>query len=67
MLPDHRPLAAVGLITPHPGLLPMQQLGQDRAVGDIGRRRHCRMDQLVRRSTAKCAFIPKYHGLPFLV
>ena len=24
MLPDHRPLAAVGLITPYAGLLPMQ-------------------------------------------
>src|SRR6202035_4521768 len=32
MLPDHRPLAAVCLITPHPGLLPVQQLGQHRAV-----------------------------------
>src|ERR1700730_608570 len=46
MLPDHHPLAAIGLIIPHPGLLPMQQLGQYRAVGDIGRRRHHRMDQL---------------------
>src|SRR6516162_8093295 len=46
MLPDHRPLAAVGLITPHPGLLPMQQIGQHRAVGDIGRRHHRRVDQL---------------------
>src|ERR1700749_5221249 len=23
MLPDHRPLAAIGLVTPHPGLVPM--------------------------------------------
>src|ERR1700742_3618987 len=36
MLPDHRALAAVGLVTPHPGLLPVQQLGQYRTVGDIG-------------------------------
>src|SRR5499427_680480 len=36
MLPDHRPLATVGLVTPYPPLLPVQQLGQDRAVGDIG-------------------------------
>src|SRR5256714_15055142 len=36
MLPDHRPLSAVGLITPHSGLSPVQQLGQNRAVGDIG-------------------------------
>src|SRR5438477_10726361 len=39
MLSDHRPLAAVGLIAPHPGLLSVQQIGQYRAVGDIGRRR----------------------------
>jgi hypothetical protein len=37
-LADHRPLAAVSLVTPHPGLLPMQQLGQHRAVGNISRR-----------------------------
>src|SRR5690242_4114551 len=46
MLADHRPLSAVRLITPHPGLSPMQELGQYRAVRDIGRRRHHRMDQL---------------------
>jgi IS5 family transposase len=46
MLPDHRPLSAVGLITPYPGLLPVQQFGQHRAVGDIGRRRHHGVDQL---------------------
>jgi hypothetical protein len=34
MLPDHRALAAVSLVTSHPGLLPVQQLGQYRAVGD---------------------------------
>jgi hypothetical protein len=33
MLSDHRPLAAVSLITPNPGLLPVQQLGQYRTVG----------------------------------
>jgi hypothetical protein len=46
MLPDHRALAAVGLITPYSGLLPVQQLGKHRAVGDIGRRRRHRVDQL---------------------
>ena len=45
-LADHRPLAAVGLVTLHPGLLPMQEIRQDRAVGDIGRRRRHRVDQL---------------------
>ena len=46
VLTDHRPLAAVGLVTLHPGLLPMQEIRQDRAVGDIGRRRRHRVDQL---------------------
>jgi hypothetical protein len=67
MLPDHRPLAGVSLIAPRPALLLVQQFGQHRAVGDIGRRCHCGVNQLVRLSTSKCAFIPKYHWLPFFV
>src|ERR1700730_2339194 len=46
MLSDLWALAAVCLIPPRAGLLPMQQLGQYRAVGDIGRRGHHRTDQL---------------------
>src|SRR6516165_7465203 len=38
--PDHRALAAVSLIAPHAGFVAMQQIGQHRAVGDIGWRRH---------------------------
>ena len=45
-LSDHRPLATVGLITPHPGLVAMQQIGQYRAFSDIGRGGDHRMDQL---------------------
>src|SRR5215813_542475 len=45
-LADYRPLAAVSLITPHPGLIAVQQIGQHRAVGDIGRRGRHRVDQL---------------------
>src|SRR5690242_20337911 len=67
MLSDHRLLSAVGLITPHAGLLPVQQLGQYRAVGDIGGRRHHGVDQLGAAVHPKCAFMPKYHWLPFLV
>src|SRR5262249_18264342 len=67
MLPDYRPLAAVGLIPPHAGLLPMQQIGQHRTVGDIGRCGHHRMDQLGSAVDPKCAFIPKYHWVPFFV
>jgi hypothetical protein len=47
MLPDHRPLTSVGLITPYLGLLPMQQIGQHGAVGDIGWRRRHRVDQQI--------------------
>jgi hypothetical protein len=61
---DHRPLAAIGLVAPHAGLVAVQQRGQYRAVGDIGGRRHHRLDRL---STPKCALMPKYHWLPFLV
>src|SRR5436309_10828808 len=67
MLPDHRPLSAVGLITPHAGLLPVQQLGQHRAVGDIGGRRHHGVDHLSAAVHAQCAFMPKYHWFPFFV
>ena len=67
MLPDHRPLAAVGLITPHPGLLPIQQLGQHHAVDDIRAVATTAWISLVRMSTSKCSFIPKHHWLPFLV
>src|SRR5262249_33086160 len=40
VLLDRRSLAAVSLIAPHAGLVAMQQIGQHRAVGDIGWRRH---------------------------
>src|SRR5215472_3147657 len=53
MVPDRPALASVGLIAPYSGLLPVQQLGQNRAVGDIGWRCHHRVDQLVRLSTPK--------------
>jgi hypothetical protein len=44
----------------------MQQIGQHHAVGDIGWRGD-RVDQLGAVSTPKCAFMPKYHRLPFFV
>jgi hypothetical protein len=34
------------LIAPDLGLFPVQQLRQHRAVGHVGRRRHCRVHQL---------------------
>ena len=46
MLPDHRPLAAIRLVAPHAGFVPVQQIGQHCAVGNISRRGLDRMDQL---------------------
>jgi hypothetical protein len=66
-LADRGALTAIGLIAPDTGFLAMQQFGQDPAVGDIGRCRHHAWISLVRLSTPKCAFMPKYHWLPFLV
>src|SRR5262249_61278973 len=43
--PSPPPPPPLGLPPPPPPLLPVQQLGQDRAVGDIGRRRRHRVDQ----------------------
>src|SRR5215813_8959088 len=46
VLADHRPLAAIGLVAPHAGFVPVQQIGQHLTVGNIGRCRHHRVDQL---------------------
>ena len=43
---DHGPLAAIRLVAPHAGFVPVQQIGQHRAVRDIGWRRHSRVDQV---------------------
>jgi hypothetical protein len=64
---DHRPLTAIRLVAPHAGLVAVQQIGQHRAVSNIGRRRYHRMDQLAAAVDPKCPFIPKYHWLPFFV
>jgi hypothetical protein len=54
--------------SPHTRLsLPCIRSKQYRAVGNIGRRRHHRVDQLAAAVDLECAFIPKYHWLPFLV
>jgi hypothetical protein len=61
VLPDYRPLAAIGLITPHPGLSTVQQIGQHRAVGDIGRRSDRRVDQLRAAVDAEMRLHAEYH------
>src|SRR5436189_270086 len=66
VLPDHRPLTAVSLVTPHTGLLPMQQIGQHRAVGDIGWRRHHRVDQFGAAVDPKMRLHPEIPLIAFL-
>src|SRR5664279_2196661 len=46
VLDDHVTLATIGLVAPHPGLLAVQKIRQKTTVGDIGRRRSRRMDDL---------------------
>src|SRR5271169_3477034 len=46
MLDDHASLAAIGLIAPNAGLLAVQEIRQKMTVGDIGRSRRRRMDDL---------------------
>src|SRR5215470_4120920 len=65
-LPDYRPLAAVSLITPHPGLVAVQQIGQHRAVGDIGRRGRHRVDQLAPAVDANMRLHPEVPLVSFL-
>src|SRR5262249_48001805 len=66
MLLDDRLLTAISLIPPHPGLLPMQQIRQHRAVGNIGRRRYHRMDQLAAAVDPKMSLHPKIPLLALL-
>src|SRR5215469_3946816 len=66
MLLDDRLLTAISLIPPHPGLLPMQQIRQYRAVGNIGRRRYHRMDQLAAAVDPKMSLHPKIPLLALL-
>src|SRR6202007_2856624 len=67
MLPDHRPLSAIDLVTPHTGLLPMQQLGRTVLSATLAGVAATAWISLLRLSTPRCAFIPKYHWLPFFV
>jgi len=45
-LTDYCPLAAIRLVAPHAGFVPVQQVGQYHAVGDISRRGLDCVDQL---------------------
>src|SRR5262249_50613676 len=45
-LADHLGLSLIGAIAPHPGFFAVQQVGQDGHIGNVGRRHHCRVDDL---------------------
>src|SRR5437660_9942639 len=45
-LPDHFRLSAIRLIAPHSRFFAVQQIGQHRRIGYVGRRRHRRVDDL---------------------
>src|SRR6476646_9347844 len=67
MLFDHRPLSAVGLITHTRVSCPCNNSGNTVLSAALAGVATTAWISLVRLSTPKCAFIPKYHWLPFLV
>jgi hypothetical protein len=62
VLPDHRPLAAVGLITPHAGLFAMQQIGHTALSATLAGVATTAWISLLRRSTE----MPLHAGRAFL-
>jgi hypothetical protein len=64
---DHRPLAVIRLIAPHPGLVAVQQIGSTVPSATLAGVATAAWISLVRLSTPKCAFMPKCHWLPFFV
>src|SRR5262249_59818705 len=65
VLPDHRPLAAIGLIAP-PGSLPCRRSGSTVLSAALAGVAATAWISLLRLSTPRCAFMPKYHWVPFL-
>jgi hypothetical protein len=59
MLDDHIALDAIGLIAPHAGLLAMQEIGQETAIGEMAAVAAAEWISLVLPSTPICAFMPK--------
>src|SRR5437763_14278691 len=66
MLPDHRPLSAVGLITPRVSC-PCNSSGSTVQSATLAGVATPAWITLVRLSTPKCPFMPKYHWFPFFV
>src|SRR5262249_15524229 len=67
MLPDHRALSAVSLVTPHPGSCPCNSSGRTVLSATLAGVAATAWISLLRLSTPKCPFIPKYHWFPFRV
>src|SRR4030095_14076268 len=67
MLADHRPLAAIGLI-PHTRVsFPCNKSGSTVLSATLAGVATAAWISFVRLSTPRCALMPKYHSLPFLV
>jgi hypothetical protein len=66
-LADRGPLTAIGLIAPNTGFLAMQQSGKTRPSATLAGVATTAWISLVRLSTPRCAFMPKYQWLPFFV
>jgi len=67
VLADHRPLAAIRLVAPHAGLVAVQQPGSTVLSATLAGVATTAWISLLRLSTPKCPFIPKYHWFPFFV
>jgi hypothetical protein len=61
VLPDHRPLAAMGLIAPHAGYRTVPQIRQHCTSATLGGVAIAAWISFVLLSTPRCAFTPKYH------
>ena len=67
MLPDHRPLTAIRLAAPHARFVAANRLGSTVLSATLAVVAWTAWISLLRLSTPKCAFTPKYHWFPFLV
>ena len=65
VLPEDFGLALIGRVAPHPGLLPMEQIGQDRGVMDVGGGGHYGMDDFGLAVDPDMRFHPEVPLVPF--
>jgi len=67
MLTNHRPLAAIGLTPPTRVSFPCNSSGSTVLSATLAGVATTAWISLLRLSTPKCPFMPKYHWLPFFV